>query len=111
MEQERTGYPNWKEIKARMRYEYRMQVIGGEPVCGAGCIERFTPADNRGNRYDPRMEETRNSGRIESHPDIARLYEQYAHCFASMFVRQVRQCFSAVWADGFPRCRHRFPVM
>lgn len=34
-----------------------------------------------------------------------------AACFASMFVRQVRQCFSAVWADGFPRCRHRFPVM
>lgn len=79
MEQERTGYPNWKEIKARMRYEYRMQVIGGEPVCGAGCIERFTPADNRDDRYDPRMEETRNSGRIESHPDIARLYEQFAH--------------------------------
>ena len=43
-------------------------------------------------------------------------YEQrvravFADCFASMFVRQVRQCFSAVWADGFPRCRHRFPVM
>lgn len=35
----------------------------------------------------------------------------YLSCFASMFVRQVRQCFSAVWADGFPRCRHRFPVM
>lgn len=35
----------------------------------------------------------------------------YSACFASMFVRQVRQCFSAVWADGFPRCRHRFPVM
>lgn len=35
---------------------------------------------------------------------------EYA-CFASMFVRQVRQCFSVVWADGFPRCRHRFPVM
>ena len=34
-----------------------------------------------------------------------------ADCFASMFVRQVRQCFSVVWADGFPRCRHRFPVM
>ena len=32
-------------------------------------------------------------------------------CFASMFVRQVRQCFSVVWADGFPRCRHRCPVM
>lgn len=34
-----------------------------------------------------------------------------SQCFASMFVRQVRQCFSVVWADGFPRCRHRFPVM
>ena len=43
-----------------------------------------------------------------------RALERYAggpDCFASMFVRQVRQCFSAVWADGFPRCRHRFPVM
>ena len=37
--------------------------------------------------------------------------EERIQCFASMFVRQVRQCFSAVWADGFPRCRHRFPVM
>ena len=35
----------------------------------------------------------------------------YLICFASMFVRQVRQCFSVVWAYGFPRCRHRFPVM
>ena len=35
----------------------------------------------------------------------------WVRCFASMFVRQVRQCFSVVWADGFPRCRHRFPVM
>ena len=35
----------------------------------------------------------------------------YSRCIASMFVGRVRQCFSAVWADGFPRCRHRFPVM
>ena len=41
--------------------------------------------------------------------DIQNIQEK--GCFASMFVRQVRQCFSAVWADGFPRCRHRFPVM
>ena len=64
--------------KTRMRYEYRIHVIGGQPACGAGCVERFTPADNTGERYDPRMEETRNNGRIESHPDIARLYEAFA---------------------------------
>ena len=41
----------------------------------------------------------------------ADVYARRIVCFASMFVRQVRQCFSVVWADGFPRCRHRFPVM
>ena len=39
------------------------------------------------------------------------MLDELLGCFASMFVRQVRQCFSVVWADGFPRCRHRFPVM
>ena len=43
--------------------------------------------------------------------DNGGVHENGLACFASMFVRQVRQCFSAVWADGFPRCRHRFPVM
>ena len=45
---------------------------------------------------------------------VARLRREAAaerECIASMFVGRVRQCFSAVWADGFPRCRHRFPVM
>ena len=39
------------------------------------------------------------------------LIQREAQCIASMFVGRVRQCFSVVWADGFPRCRHRFPVM
>lgn len=75
------GEPNAVLVqqRVRMRYEYRVHVIGGRPACGAGCVERFTPADNTGDRYDPRMEEARNSGRIESRPDIAALYEQFAH--------------------------------
>ena len=43
--------------------------------------------------------------------ELERIRREKRECFASMFVRQVRQCFSVVWADGFPRCRHRFPVM
>ena len=43
--------------------------------------------------------------------NVVEAYNKSHKCFASMFVRQVRQCFSAVWADGFPRGRHRFPVM
>lgn len=54
----------------------------------------------------------RDYGRAETKPlDLPRATIGGYRCFASMFVRQVRQCFSAVWADGFPRCRHRFPVM
>lgn len=52
---------------------------------------------------------TRATGRNEK--PLVDWYRSTMDCFASMFVRQVRQCFSAVWADGFPRCRHRFPVM
>ena len=50
-------------------------------------------------------------GVVEEREDVRHAAFEGASCFASMFVRQVRQCFSAVWADGFPRCRHRFPVM
>ena len=54
---------------------------------------------------------TEHRRRIRTNNMIERLNREIRRCFASMFVRQVRQCFSAVWADGFPRCRHRFPVM
>lgn len=64
--------------RVRMRFEYRVHVIGGEITCGAGCIERFTPADGRGERFDPRMEETRNNGLIVSRPDVAESYAAYA---------------------------------
>ena len=56
--------------------------------------------------FDPGVELVPVDAGAVSHGNAERL-----GCFASMFVRQVRQCFSVVWADGFPRCRHRFPVM
>lgn len=60
--------------------------------------------------------ENRNKGQTPVRNDLILAFQngiglRTVSCFASMFVRQVRQCFSVVWADGFPRCRHRFPVM
>ncbi|WP_158276284.1 ATP-grasp domain-containing protein [Bifidobacterium callitrichidarum] len=75
--------------RVRMRWEYRIHVIGGEVVCGAGCIERYTPADNRGERFDPRMEEIRNDGSIESHPPIVELYAEYAREVAKTIASDV----------------------
>ena len=63
-------------------------------------------ASNENGSYRPYRPKRLKTGPWTSGP----FYSALA-CFASMFVRQVRQCFSAVWADGFPRCRHRFPVM
>ena len=62
-------------------------------------------ASNENGSYRPYRPKRLKTGPWTSGPFYSAL------CFASMFVRQVRQCFSAVWADGFPRCRHRFPVM
>ena len=73
--------------------------------------------EREGNRrydYETKLAAVRDH--VEHGLTKAEVMEKYriagpAPCFASMFVRQVRQCFSVVWADGFPRCRHRFPVM
>ena len=84
------------------------------------CLERWLAMDPR---YAGRMAkpiiplETRRKaielvlGGMQQKQAAKQLGVSVGACFASMFVRQVRQCFSAVWADGFPRCRHRFPVM
>lgn len=68
------------------------------PFYSALAAQRKADLRRRGSRKPRRM-------------DSDRLRAWVLDCFASMFVRQVRQCFSVVWADGFPRCRHRFPVM
>ena len=70
------------------------------PPSDVPCIERPAPPG-------------RGFGVMDLGEPVGELLELPAglECFASMFVRQVRQCFSVVWADGFPRCRHRFPVM
>lgn len=68
-----------------MRFEYRVFVIGNHPVAGAGCVERFTPIDNAGDRYDPRMEGHRHDGRIIRRADLAASYAAYAETLAERF--------------------------
>lgn len=67
-------------------------------------------ASNENGSYRPYRPKRLKTGPWTSGPFYSALAAQ-RKCIASMFVGRVRQCFSAVWADGFPRCRHRFPVM
>lgn len=38
-----------------IQYEYRMFMVGNQPVCGAGNIGLKTPIDNMHTRFDPQM--------------------------------------------------------
>lgn len=60
-----------------MRREYRVFVIDGQPVCGAGCIEYCTPMDNEAT-FDPKMEEHRNNGHVEYRPETVESYQRFA---------------------------------
>lgn len=62
--------------------EYRIFVVGDQPVTGAGCIESFTPLDRREDRFDHRVEADRNRGAICEHPDLVDSYVDFATQFA-----------------------------
>ena len=66
--------------RVRMEYEYRMFMVGDEPVCGAGNIGVLTPVDN-GARFDPKMQRTRadmDRSTVERRPDLAERYREAA---------------------------------
>lgn len=63
-----------------MTYEYRFFVINGHAVTGAGCVEEFTPLDNKGEDFDSRMREHRSyecPSPVESRPDILAKYDGF----------------------------------
>ena len=59
--------------RVRMECEYRVVVIDGKAVAGAGCVERLCPPYNRGEAFDPIVEAgRRGSGHLESNPSLVR---------------------------------------
>ena len=64
-----------------MRYEYRMFVINGKIVTGAGCVEELTPLDNEGEAFDSRMREERSyecPSPVENRPDLLSRFLEFA---------------------------------
>ena len=68
-----------------MEYEYRFFVVNGEVVTGAGCVEEFTPLNNRA-QFDDRMRQVRSEGGpVTSQPEILERYLSFAKQAASEF--------------------------
>lgn len=65
-----------------MRHEYRLFVVDGVPVTGAGCIEEYTPLDHDPTRgeFDARTRRVRNDpdSPVEDRPDLAQDYRLFA---------------------------------
>lgn len=97
----RSTTPAWQDPHLKDRGDYTEQDI--QNIRGKGGILPDFTLDE--------AEETHLFARVAQALSKTLTRQGLTVCFASMFVRQVRQCFSVVWADGFPRCRHRFPVM
>lgn len=68
------------QARVRMEYEYRVFMIGDEPVCGAGNIGVMTPPDNEA-VFDSKMQRVRadmDRSTIERRPDLAERYREAA---------------------------------
>jgi hypothetical protein len=66
--------------RIRMHHEYRLFVVDGVPVTGAGCVEAFCPLDlpPTSRAFDDRMENIRGDGDVRPRPDILAEYLQAA---------------------------------
>lgn len=71
-----------------VRYEYRMFMVGDQPVCGAGNIGLKTPIDNMHTRFDPQVQEHRDDGTTDNvvvKPELVERYREFAVRAGRMF--------------------------
>ena len=64
----------------KMHYEYRIFVINGQPITGAGCVESNTPLEND-ILFDCKLEDTRGKFPVDL-PEVADLYREFAQDIA-----------------------------
>ena len=63
--------------------EYRVVVVDGEPVAGAGCIEWMCPPYNRGERFHPAVEGIRGGNEVRQDPELVGRYVEAARAAAA----------------------------
>lgn len=75
-----------------MMYEYRIFMVEGVPVTGAGCIPEYTPLDNLGDDFDPSLRKHRSqSNPIEPLPAFVDVYRTFAEQVSHEFADEIPQ--------------------
>jgi len=86
------------QAKVKMICEYRMFVIDGKVVTGAGCVESMTPNERSLHDFDDMMEEQRNRSQMNARP----LLRDRMVNAAQMFVADILNApESEAYAPGF----------
>ncbi|MFZ3481989.1 ATP-grasp domain-containing protein [Sphingomonas sp. 3-13AW] len=68
-------------------YEYRLFVVDGKLVTGAGCVEHHTPLDNL-EVFDPQMEPRRNRSSVDTYADVRDQHLAFAEKFVEEFAAE-----------------------
>jgi hypothetical protein len=79
------GLPDAYLVQERvpMRFEYRVFVVDGVPVTGAGCVDVHTPDDNTGVAFDPVMQTSSADRTLVVDPVRAEEYRRFVDQVAS----------------------------
>ncbi len=74
--------------KIDMFYEYRVFVVNGRPITGAGCIDHFTPLENA-SIFDRQVQVLRDSGeKVVIRSAVADQYEESARIICEQFKKE-----------------------
>lgn len=90
-----------------MLYEYRLFVVDGEAVTGAGCIVEHTPADNVGATFDDRVQRIRYESPIVRDAQVRDLLVSFGRMVAAEIADEAPELTDysldvALGADGAP---------
>jgi hypothetical protein len=76
--------------RVTMEFEYRLFVVDHNVVTGAGCIEEYTPLDNLGDPFDPRVRRNRpERSAVESRPDVVARLVAFGEGVAAQLAAEV----------------------
>lgn len=77
------------QSRINVQYEYRMFVVDGVPVTGAGNIEEFTPLDSTGAAFDHRMRQFRGPrSEVQEQRERLERYRSFSSYVAAEFATE-----------------------
>lgn len=98
------------QSRAKIEYEYRLLIIDGEIVTGAGQIPQHTPLDNE-TAFDPKVQPRIGHSAVERRPELVHAYLEFAKGVIPRLAQQSLSLDLAIINDeiGIVECNAMLP--